>query len=180
MRALIVSGVLACLSGCIATINAAPEQNSDAPGGCAACDQQTVVQACTRAADSYVYVRDRLLYDDYGALFTEDATFQIEGGPSASGREQIVQALRARGPGADLRHDSKVVFMQQTAETTASGVSYFTIWRAVEDGSKLGRNTLGAPWVFGEYHDDYQMQSDRCLISKRLIKVIYQASGPEL
>ncbi|MEM7357628.1 MAG: nuclear transport factor 2 family protein [Pseudomonadota bacterium] len=173
------------LSACIATINATPEQqigNSPECQGCQQAPQATVsvAQACTDTADSYVYVRDRLLYEEYVALFSEDASFQIEGGPTAEGREQIVNALRTRGPAADLRHDSKVVHMQQTGAATASGVSYFTIWRADGVGAKIGKNKLGSPWVFGEYHDDYQMQGGRCLITKRLIKIVYQASGPEL
>lgn len=163
------------LGACAVTDNAShfygwcPDQHGRA------CKQRLLLETCTGAANSYPYARDRLLYDEYGALFTENAVFQIAGGPEIVGREAIIAALRERGPLATMRHISRVVRINATGESTAEAISYVTIWRG---DATPGDQAVSGPWIMGEYHDEFQMQDRRCLISRRLVKIVFQATAP--
>lgn len=136
-----------------------------------ACKVQLMLRSCAATANRYPYVRDRLLYEEYGALFTENAEFKIDGGSAAIGRAAIVQALRDRGPARAMRHTNTVVQMQATGEDTASGISYVTIWRSNNNASKPAE---GEPWVQGEYHDEFKIQDEQCLIAKRFVKIVFR------
>ena len=136
------------------------------------CKEQMMIAACTATANSYPYSRDRLLFDEYAALFTEDAEFQIEGGPQSLGREAIVHALKTRGPLMQTRHLSKVVDMRVTGTTEVQGLSYVTVWRKRHQGDE--QSLEGQAWIVGEYHDQFVMEGDNCLIHKRLVKIVFQ------
>lgn len=174
IRHLITLPMLAILSACTTT--------SDSSGAAKCCADSVdiewqhakIIESCTATANRYPYSRDRLLYDEYGALFTEDAVFQIEGGLEVIGRPAIVQALRERGATAITRHVSHVVSIETNDDTTASGISYVTIWRADARSMQAGDNTVASPFVVGEYHDEFKIQDQRCLISKRLVRIVFQ------
>lgn len=136
------------------------------------CKAQKKIAACTATANRYPYSRDRLMFEEYGALFTTDAEFQIEGGPLSVGREAIVQALRARGPLMQTRHVNKVVDMKVLSENEVQGVSYVTVWRKLHQHDE--QSLEGQAWILGEYHDQFMMEGDRCLIQKRLVKIVFQ------
>ncbi|NND00410.1 MAG: nuclear transport factor 2 family protein [Gammaproteobacteria bacterium] len=145
-----------------------PDQHSQA------CKQRLLLEACRATANSYPYLRDRLLYDQYGALFTEEAVFQIEGSPELVGRQAITAALRERGSQGIMRHVSHVVNIAATGEASAEAVSYVTIWR--EETTPTDKAVSG-PWIMGEYHDEFQMQNRQCLISKRVVKIVFLVAG---
>ena len=141
------------------------------------CQEQRLLAACAATANSYPYSRDRLLYEEYGALFTQDAVFQIEGGPISSGRAAIVEALKLRGPNTLTRHYNKVVHMQATDEKSAEGISYVTVWMRSAGQMEAGDNIVKAPFVVGEYHDNFRWQDGRCLISKRFVKIVFRGAN---
>ncbi|NND82338.1 MAG: nuclear transport factor 2 family protein [Gammaproteobacteria bacterium] len=138
---------------------------------------ERMLAACTVTANSYPYARDRAMLDEYAQLFTEDAHFQIEGQPALQGRPALVAGLQARAAANELRHMSQVVDMQATGEGTARGVSYVTIWRVGAEAWSNGDRTVHGPWIVAEYHDEFRMQGKRCLISDRLVKIVF--AGPD-
>ncbi len=166
--------LFACASGDVRTNNyygQCVSSNGDQ------CKEQRMIAACMATANSYPYSRDRLLFEEYGALFTEDAEFQIEGGPQSVGREAIVQALRERGPSMQTRHLTKVVDMRVTADNEVRGLSYVTVWRKRHQDDP--QSNEGEAWVVGEYHDQFLMQDEKCLIQKRLVKIVFQQTSPK-
>ena len=171
---LVLVSLVGCVTGEIAANNFYSQCSSSSEDQC---KEQMMIAACAATADSYPHSRDRLLFEEYGALFTADAEFQIEGGPRAVGREVIVQALRTRGPLMQTRHLNKVVDMQVISDTEVKGLSYVTIWRKRHQDSeqKDAKPSLeGQAWIVAEYHDDFKMEGDKCLIQNRLVKVVFQ------
>jgi len=138
------------------------------------CREQKLIAACSATADRYPYVRDRLLYEEYGDLMTEDAVFQIEGQPEVRGRTAIVDALRERGPKVNMRHLSRVVHMQAIGEDSAQGISYVNIWREFKTDTGGQNESSAGPWLLGEYHDRFRMEQDKCRISHRFVKIVFQ------
>ena len=138
--------------------------------------ENLMTRACTDTANQYPYSRDRLLYEEYAELFTQDASFQIEGNPKVQGREAIVNALKSRGPNKVTRHINNVVDMRVTGPQSLEGVSYVQVWSVDRDAYDEGKNTVSSPWIIGEYHDKFEMDEGRCLIKERFVKIIYQGS----
>jgi len=136
--------------------------------------QAAIVQACTETANNYPYSRDRLLYKEYGELFTEDAVFQVEGSNKAVGRQAIINALKARGPQKVTRHINNVVDMTVLDNGQIQGVSYVEVWSVDAETYSQGDISVSAPWVIAEYHDQFEMQNGRCLISNRFAKIVYK------
>jgi len=172
IRYLIVAFSLMLLSACV---TGGPITNNYQNCTTPECKQHAAVQACTVTANSYPYVRDQLLYEEYGALFTDDAVFQIEQTPAVVGRAAIVQALKKRGPATPTRHMNHVVSMQALDDSTASGISYGTVWRAGKNEQGEPSKSVSGPWLVVEYHDDFRIEAGRCVIAKRLIKIIFEA-----
>lgn len=141
------------------------------------CVEQKIIEACTRTASQYPYSRDRLLADEYAALMTADAVFQIEGGPKLVGREAISNALRERGADREVRHFSQVVRMTVTAEDRAEGLSYVTVWGVDAQSFAEGKNTVRQPVVIAEYHDQFRVEAAACRISNRLVKIIFEGAS---
>ena len=169
--------LLVLISSCAASGEVAKQRYADDCGQAAECQKQRLLTECAATANRYPYSRDRLLYDEYGALFTQDAVFQIEGGPISRGRAAIVDALRLRGPKALTRHYNKVVQMQSTGKNTAVGISYVTVWMRSAEQMQAGDNSVEAPFVVGEYHDNFRWQDGRCLIAKRLVKIVFRGAN---
>lgn len=136
-----------------------------------------IIQACTYTANHYPYPRDRLMYKEFGELFTEDATFGLEGTELQEGRDEIVAAMKKRGGKLVTRHLTQVVKMEVISPTTAEGVSYLTLLRREADKYKAGDTSYPLPQLFGEYHDKFEMQGDKCLFKQRVIKLVFKPNS---
>lgn len=151
------------------------------------CVDEALIELCTQTVNRYAYSRDRLLYDKYGRLFSEDASFQLGSQPVTQGREAIVEALRKRGPLVPTRHFSQVVDMQVLSDKSVKGLSYVTVYKYPQSGSATeletslgsgttahrtkGLGTIG-PWIVAEYHDTFSVVSGQCLIESRRVEII--------
>ena len=166
--------LLVFISACAAHGDVAKQRDNGSCGHQQECQKHDLLAACAATANSYPYSRDRLLFDEYAALFTQDAVFQIEGGPISNGRAAIVEALKLRGPKAVTRHYNKVVQMQATGQNTAQGISYVTVWMRSAEQMQASDNIVKAPFVVGEYHDKFRWQDGRCLIAKRFVKIVFR------
>lgn len=126
-------------------------------------------QACTTLVVQYAYSRDRLDYEAYGALFTEDATFELAG-QKTEGRKAIVAALRQRGPQMITRHFSTPVAFEPQSSTTARGVAYLQLFRVGAD-TDAPHPYDQAPLI-AEYHDEYEVDEASCRFRSRRIKLV--------
>lgn len=151
--------------------------NLAAANECDAECEAKIIQACTYTSNHYPYPRDRLMYEEYGALFTEDATFGLEGSKLQKGREEIIAAMKERGGKLVTRHLTQVVKMEVTSPTTAEGVSYLTLLRKEDDKYQNGDTSFPSPQIFGEYHDKFEMEGDKCLFKQRLIKLVFKPTS---
>lgn len=165
------------LAACVANGDTHNNYYGDCQQGDQLCAEQKIVDACTRTANRYPYSRDRLLLEEYADLVTEDAVFQIEGGPKLEGRAAIADGLANRGAANETRHFSQVVQINATGEDTAEGLSYVTVWSVDAQAFAEGRNTVTEPWVIGEYHDQFEMEAGTCRISNRLVKIVFQGKS---
>lgn len=129
----------------------------------------TMRQACAELVVQYAYSRDRLDYETYGNLFTEDAIFALAG-QATKGRQAIVDALRARGTQNLTRHFSTPVSFEATSETQAKGLAYLQLFRAPA-GTKLPGTYTEGPLI-AEYHDEYEVIGSTCRFRSRRIKLV--------
>ncbi len=136
---------------------------------------KSLTVACTQTANSYPFSRDRLDYDAYGALFTDDAVFDLSaiGAGRLVGREAIVAALKARGPAAVTRHINQVVKMEAVDATHARGVSYVVVYAVPADRMAAGSTAVSQPLVVAEYHDQFVWAAGRCQIQERRLQMVF-------
>lgn len=165
------------LSACVISGETINHYYNQCQAGDQQCQAQKTIDACTRTANQYPYSRDRLLFDEYADLMTEDAVFQIEGGPQLVGREAIVGALRERGVASEVRHISQVVRMVAKAEDSAQGLSYVMVWGVDAQSVAKGNNQVSQPLAIAEYHDEFKIEAGICRISNRLVKIIFEGAA---
>ena len=125
--------------------------------------------ACATLVLQYAYSRDRLDYEAYGSLFTEDAIFEFAG-QETRGRKAIVDALKERGSQMVTRHISTPVAFEPTSHTEARGVAYLQLYRAPAGGESP--HTYAEPPLIAEYHDEYRVVDSNCRFKARRIKLV--------
>ena len=118
--------------------------------------------ACRELVTGYAFHRDRADGDAVGALFTEDATFDLMG-EVFRGRSAIRARVDAGASGPVYRHLMSTVHIELTGPETARGVSYVTVYSA--PGPLPA--TLAAWAAIGEYHDDFVRTPDGWKIQRR-------------
>lgn len=125
--------------------------------------------ACAALVLEYADSRDRLDYEAYGSLFTEDAIFEFAG-QETQGRQAIVNALKERGAQMVTRHFSTPVAFEPTSHSEARGVAYLQLFRAPAGGETP--HTYAEPPLIAEYHDEYHVADSNCRFKARRIKLI--------
>jgi uncharacterized protein (TIGR02246 family) len=111
-------------------------------------------------------VADHGSLDEYAGLFTEDAAWELPGGPRR-GRADIVDGARQRrhdgvtGPGSRTRHLITTVAVVVGQDGSATADSYWQFWR----------ETDAAPTLFnmGHYHDTLRLDGGAWRIARREI-----------
>lgn len=113
-------------------------------------------------------VADRGPLEDYGALFTQDAAWELPGGPRL-GRDDILEGARQRrrdgvtGPGSRTRHliSTVSVVVQDACRATAD--SYWQFWR----------DTDRAPGLLnmGHYRDTLRVEEGAWKVARREITI---------
>jgi hypothetical protein len=138
----------------------------------ARCKIQLLKESCRETLENYAYLRDHLQYQDYGALFAEDATFQIGEGAIAKGRDKIVEALRDRGPRIPTRHFTNITSMNVLNASTLEALSYVNVYKVPRNDGTSDIQPKLSPWIIGEYYDRLQMEGGRCVISSRKVELV--------
>ena len=139
---------------------------------------QQIISACGQTANSYAYIRDRLMYEAYGNLFTDDAVFAI-GTAEVVRRAANIGALKSRGASETTRHFITPVPMEVTGNDSATGISYLTLYATA--GAPVAGKPLGiaGPAVVGEYHDEFRMTDAGCRFSARRVKLVFTGTKPK-
>ena len=163
--------ILVCLSACIRG-EVTRVYDGCSSGKKATCVNHALIKACTETVNRYAHSRDRLLYDEYGSLFTEDASFQLGEQPAIEGRAMIVEALRNRGPLTPTRHFSQVVDMQVMDEASVKGLSYVQVYKYEQSETNKNPQRSIGPWIVAEYHDSFVVLNNQCLIKSRKVEII--------
>jgi 3-phenylpropionate/cinnamic acid dioxygenase small subunit len=111
-------------------------------------------------------VADHGSLDEYGELFTEDAAWELPGGPRR-GRSDILEGARQRrhdgvtGPGSRTRHLISTVSVAVGDRGRATADSYWQFWR----------ETDATPALFnmGHYHDTLRLDDGTWRVARREI-----------
>ncbi len=130
---------------------------------------QQIEQACLKTNRDYQFHRDRGNAEAYAALFSEDGEFVLS--DTVRGREDIGAAMAARFSQQRSRHFINVVQMNVTGINSAEGLIYLQLFRGPQ-GQPAPQSTVGVELV-AEYHDQYVMEGERCLIRQRRVEVIF-------
>ena len=104
--------------------------------------------------------------DDYIALFTDDASWEMPGS-ERRGKAAVLEGARQRrkdrqqGPGTDTRHVITTMAVRMGGDGTATSDSYFLAYG----------DTTTAPTVrlMGHYHDTFRREPDGWKIARRQI-----------
>ena len=167
LKILVVAVWFVLGAGCVGVDTISVRQSGCGDLDPAACQEKRIIDACSETVQRYAYSRDRLLYDEYADLFTDDAVFQIEGYPAANGKQAIIESFKQRGSGSFTRHFSQVVNIDVIDDNRAKGISYFTLYLVNREAYDAGQRTLNGPSIVGEYHDEFAIAGDQCLIRSR-------------
>ena len=118
-----------------------------------ATERLAIESACTRLVHEYAYLVDFREYDRFADLFVEDCLFDVAG-QSVSSREEMRAAVQRRPANRIWRHVTTNVLINVVDEDSATGVGYFTVYRAWVDEGTHAIPTL-RPAVVGHYRDKY-------------------------
>lgn len=132
-------------------------------------DQYNIL-LCERLIHKYSFIRDRLKYDSYGALFTADAEFKI-GSKMIKGRDNIVNAVKKRGPLKLNRHMMTSVYVEDHKIYGLIGKSYAFILEADRNEKSPHILSLESLSAAVTYEDQFEIKDGKCLFSKRNVKI---------
>ncbi|MFK7957862.1 MAG: nuclear transport factor 2 family protein [Lysobacterales bacterium] len=130
---------------------------------------QQIEQACLKTNRDYQYYRDRGDAQAYASLFSEQGEFVLSN--TVSGRKAIAAAMTKRFSEQRSRHFTNVVQMNATGPHSAEGLVYLLLFRGPQgETSPLAIDGMD---LVAQYHDQYEMEGDRCLIRQRRVEVIF-------
>ena len=135
--------------------------NSDAVNGEGDC--ALVVNAAARVS---LYA-DSASVEQYAALFTQDAVWEMQGAPAIEGLDAIVAAVRERraagttGPQSNARHVVLSTVVDISGDD-ASAVSIFQFYTDFDTSPSLR--------AMGVYKDVFRREAKSWLLSRRLIE----------
>ena len=132
-------------------------------------DQYNIL-LCERLIHKYAFIRDQLDYDSYGALFTPDAEFKI-GSKMIKGRDNIVNAVKKRGPLKLNRHMMTSVYVEDHKIYGLIGKSYAFILEADKNEKPPHILSLKSLSAAVTYEDRFVIKESKCLFSKRNVKI---------
>jgi hypothetical protein len=134
-------------------------------------DHRQLIGACTKINHDYALARDKADEEAYANLFTGDAKFVMQG-ETFTGTEQIV----ARLGDPDTRNFARLLIttvdVSPIDATTATGVTYFIMYMAIDDPDPTPPITKFMVFM-GEYHDEYKLTEDGCKFSRRETKPLF-------
>jgi hypothetical protein len=134
-------------------------------------DDQQLVAACTRINHDYALARDHANKEEYAKLFTDDAEFVMQG-ETFTGNGQIVDRLNGDNSRNFARLLITTVDISPINATTATGVTYFVMYMAIDAANPTPPITKFMVFM-GEYHDNYTLTTDGCKFSRRETRPLF-------
>lgn len=134
-------------------------------------DAQRLVGACTKINHDYALARDHADKEAYAKLFTADAEFVMQG-ETFTGNAQIVDRLNGDNSRNFARLLVTTVDISPIDATTATGITYFTMYMAIDAANPTPPITKYMNFM-GEYHDEYKLTVDGCKFSRRETKPLF-------
>jgi hypothetical protein len=134
-------------------------------------NHQQLIDACTSINHDYALARDHADREAYADLFTSDAEFIMQG-ETFAGIERILERI---GPGNSQRFARLLVTTVDISPidtTTATGITYFIMYMAMESGEP-GLPITSFQTFMGEYHDEYKLTADGCKFTRRETKPLF-------
>ncbi len=136
-------------------------------------DDLTVENLCQRTLNRYAIAvgkRDHVAFAD---LFCKEGVWQRPGQKPLIGRTAIRKFMNALDPLTLVRHVNGSVRIDRTGADTATGISYTTVYNAVDH--KGGIASMRGPDYIVEYHDRFLRVQEDWLIERRDTFIIFRA-----
>ncbi len=132
-----------------------------------------VQSACTELSIAYARHVDFGEYDRFVDLFTEDARLSL--GFALEGRDEIRRSMTKRSLELRSRHVMTNILVDVLSETTATGISYLTLFRhSGPETLEAGAVAFHAPSAVGHYADEYRLTDDGWKIASRQLHLAFR------
>jgi hypothetical protein len=129
--------------------------------------------ACTHTVNAYAFARDAIDVEAYGALFTDDVEFTFAG-DTMVGRDAVMANLAERGPAFVTRHFITSVIVHPNGDGTGSGSNKAMVFSPpTQAGGPPQALKPEDLFALVQYDDEYRMDDDKCLMSKRVVNIEY-------
>lgn len=128
---------------------------------------QTGSVVCEQTIRAYPKLRDHGPIKEYGALFSQDALFEVKKlGISLQGRAQITSRLKAALEATKTHHIVSKVHVEYVSENRYKALSHFTL-----DLTKLSEPQPSSIAITGQYEDLLQFDGKHCVIVSRQVNI---------
>ncbi len=129
-------------------------------------DRLLIEAECTRVVNQYANLIDFCRYDEFADLFAVHCYFHVTGDPLTS-REQIRDRVYNRPKEQLLRHVTTNIVIDVLDERSASGIAYFTVYRAsTSEGPSEVLNFR--PASVGHYKDKFVKTTEGWKFAERI------------
>ena len=127
-------------------------------------------RACEEIIVAFANGVDRFDDDNVLALFTDDGVLD-RAGQRIAGRDALRQWLSERPRNVMTRHVASNVALKRLSQSEASGLSYFTFYRAIANSAPA---SIAGPAGLGEYEDRFRLTAGGWKLAERKIRVIFE------
>ncbi|MFT7650658.1 MAG: hypothetical protein ACI8Y4_005432 [Candidatus Poriferisodalaceae bacterium] len=128
-------------------------------------DELETKRACEELVVKYTHIADFGPGADMADIFTDDGVW-TSGQETYEGSKELKGFFgRDRGH-TKSRHVASNIAITLTGDDTATGLSYFTLYRYSEEKPRVP-DLDDQPVILGEYTDEYRLTSDGWRISRR-------------
>ncbi len=129
-------------------------------------ERLAIEMACIRVVNEYAYLVDFRDYDRFADLFAEECVFDV-GGQTVSSREEMRIGVKKTPVDPLRRHVTTNILIDVIDENSASGVAYFTVYRAKSDDG-TDQTPASMPAVVGHYRDKFVRTADGWKFAERI------------
>ena len=135
-------------------------------------DEMNIKRACEELIVRYTHIADFGPGSEMVKLFTEDGVWTSKQA-TYDGRNEIDEHFSSRDtePGK-ARHVCTNVHVRVTGDTTAEGLSYFTIYYYPEDKPRVP-DLNQQPALLGEYRDKFRLTDDGWKFAHRQVDISF-------
>lgn len=131
------------------------------------------IEACTALFIDYARFVDFGDYDQFVALFTEDAVLDL--GFRLEGRGAIERSMSRRDPQLRSRHILSNIHVEVNSNTQANGIAYLSLYRHIGQQSlDPSPVLLSGPAAIGHYDNTFRLTSQGWRIASCKLQFAFQ------